>query len=612
MSKIRVFLMSAASQWLDLLTPSVANGNPIATARMRFFVAARLALGLVILALAPICLTIWGAPSPRETLQFIIALTPLASVAFLNRTGDLKLAQYISICGWMGLAASFAVTGGYESVSILLLSIALTEAALTLEIVTVAAAVGAIMALIAIDVVLQPAETFHAKTTAELALRLAPLILYLAALGVGVAMTEAARCRAERRSARDLLLLTNALGDIVIHFDRTGAVTSVIGDTHRIYGLKTQELKGRGFFQRVHVADRPAFLKLASDALAKASPTHAVLRLQVGVKENVDAGYTEPVFNYFEARTCSLDADDAGDVKAICTLRDVTVARRAEEEIVAARRQSEIAITAKTRFLAVISHELRTPLNAIIGFSEMLASEELEPKDPEKRREYSQIVANSGHHLHDVVNTILDMSKIESGDMQIFPEPFCLSTLVEQCCDMVQLKADQACVSLLRDLPRDLEEIVADRRACKQIVLNLLSNAIKFTPANGKVAARLRVEGAHILLSVSDDGVGIAPSDLGRLGDPFFQANSSHNRSFEGTGLGLSVVRGLVGLHGGAILVESALKLGTTVTVRLPQDSRHHGGRASSATRIETIARHGAASQGFDIVREKEVVKKIA
>lgn len=363
------------------------------------------------------------------------------------------------------------------------------------------------------------------------------------------------------------------------------------------------------------MADRPAFLKLVSDAISNELPANAVLRLHIGGAENSGNGYLEPVFNYFDARTCHVESnqgDGAGSTGlVVCILRDVTAAKRAEEEIIAARRESELAMAGKTRFLANVSHELRTPLNAIIGFSEMLGSEELEPQDPDKRREYARIISSSGHHLHEVVNSILDMSKIESGSMQIFPEPFAMPVLVEQCCDMIQIKADQGMVTLAREYPLELEELVADKRACKQILINLLSNAVKFTPAKGKVTVRLWPEGNSLAVSVSDNGIGIAANDLARLGDPFFQASSSHDRAYEGTGLGLSVVRGLVGLHGGAIAIESALKAGTTVTVRLPLDGRGHPERVSANTKIQTIARHGIGV-GQDISHEQEMVKKIA
>ncbi len=572
-------------------------------------------VGVSVLTFSPLCLLLYGLPEPSRAVQFILALTPLASIVVLKQSGNLRAAECLSIFGWAALAASVgASTQGYEAVSITLLTIALIEAALTLEVGMVAAVTGAILALIAIEVARDPGAPAAIAARAEVALCVTPLMMYMAALAAGADFVAHARVQADKRNARDLRLLTDALGDIVLRFDRTGAVSSIVGDMHKAYGLETRDLFGRGFFRRVHVADRPAFLKLVSDAISADTPAHAVLRLHVDDTENA-AGYREPVFNYFDARTCRIDMASADAVEnqspVVCILRDITAAQRAEAEIAEARRQSELAMAGKTRFLANVSHELRTPLNAIIGFSEMLSSEELEPQEPEKRREYANIIRDSGHHLHEVVSMILDMSKIESGSMQIFPEPFSVPTLVEQCCDMIQIKADQGGVTLVRDCRDDMDEVIADKRACKQILINLLSNAVKFTPARGQVTVRVRPEGNSVALSVSDTGIGIGAEDLARLGEAFFQASSSHDRSHEGTGLGLSVVRGLVGLHGGSMSVESAPKQGTTVTVRLPADGRPLD-RVCAVTKIETIARRHATSPGEDIGHDQDKVKKIA
>ncbi len=609
-------ITSTEPEWLDLLTHKSASNDPIELARQKFFVAARLAVGMSVLAFSPISLFLYGIPSPRHAAQFILALTPLIAIVVLKQSGNLRLAECVSIFGWAALAANVgASTQGYEAVSLTLLTIALLEAALTLEIGMVTAVVGAILALIALEVSRNPYGPAGVAARADVALFVTPLMMYMAALAASAVFLAHARVQADLRNARDLRLLTSAIGDIVVRFDRTGAVSSIVGDMHKTYGLETRDLFGRGFFRRVHVADRPAFLKLVSDAVTNNAPAHAVLRLHIGGIENCIGGYLEPVFNYFDARTCHIEpmSEDTQEIEApvLCILRDVTAAHRAEEEIAAARRQSELAMAGKTRFLANVSHELRTPLNAIIGFSEMLASEELEPREAEKRREYANIIRDSGNHLHEVVSMILDMSKIESGSMQIFPEPFSLPKLVEQCCDMIQIKADQGQVMLARECRGDIEEVVADKRACKQILLNLLSNAVKFTPPRGTVTVRLRPEGNSLVLAVSDTGIGIGADDLARLGDPFFQASSSHDRSYEGTGLGLSVVRGLVGLHGGAIAVESALKMGTTVTVRLPLDGRSCD-QGAATTKIETIARRHVAAQGEDIGQDQDKVKKIA
>jgi len=600
--------------WLDSLTHNRGADDALYIEKQKLFILLRLAAAAGIMALVPVYLLVYGLPTGQHLALFFLALTPLVSIVVLQRTGDLPLAQNVSICGWSTLAIGVGLSGqGFEPVAAMLLTVALIEAALTLETIVVGAVACAGFVLVAIyaGLPLFGGESPFALR-GDVALAGGPLLCYAALLASGAILVEQSRAHADRRNARDLRLLTAALGDIVAHFDRSGATSSIVGDTHRAYGLETRDLLGRGLFQRVHVADRPAFLKLLADAALSNLTAQATLRLQVGGQPNAN-GFVEPVFRFFEARSCPIDAAlrDRGDASGpvVCILRDVTEAHRAREEIAIARRESELALAAKTRFLANVSHELRTPLNAIIGFSEMLANPDLEPADPVKRREYAQIVAESGQHLHEVVNTILDISKIESGAMQILPEPFALPTLIDQCFDMVKMKAEAGGVKISKEYPARIDELRADKRACKQIVLNLLSNAVKFTPAGGSVYVRVAVEGNFVALSIKDTGIGISASDLAKLGDPFFQASASESRTHEGTGLGLSVVRGLVGLHGGRIAIESAPKFGTTVTVRLPQDGRPRE-TASHPVKIDTIARHVAADHSKGA--QRETVKKIA
>ncbi len=608
--------------WIDSLIHELVAGHPLEMARHRFFILPRLVVAACVLLGAPAWLFLYGAPTAYQGLLFLLAQIPLVSVAILARSGKLRIAQSVSIFGWLALAlAIHGLTMGFETISITLLAIALVEAALTPEIVMIFVIEAAIIDVIALTAGLDIRPDIDALgRSASLAIFAAPLLLYIAFVAVCAIRAENARMRANSANARDLRLLTEAIGDIVLHLDRTGAVSMIVGDTHKVYGLDQRDLIGRGFFQRVHIADRPAFLKLVSDASEKSAPLTALLRVQVGLAPSASGHYVEPVFNHFDARMCRArpvvdELDDGAALDApipvVCILRDVTAAKRAEDAVATARAESERATASKTRFLANVSHELRTPLNAIIGFSEMLANPALAPTDANKQREYAEIISTSGHHLLEVVNTILDMSKIESGSMQIFPEPFPLSALVDQCCDMVQLKADAGAVNLMRDYGDDLEELIADKRACKQILLNLLSNAVKFTPAGGRVRVRLDPDGNQLAIVVADTGIGIAATDLTRLGDPFFQASSSHDRAYEGTGLGLSVVRGLVGLHGGSITVESAPRKGTCVTVRLPLDCRDPQTISGAGAKIETIPRHGAAF-GADVGHEKETVKKIA
>ncbi|MDB5566194.1 MAG: sensor histidine kinase, partial [Tardiphaga sp.] len=241
-----------------------------------------------------------------------------------------------------------------------------------------------------------------------------------------------------------------------------------------------------------------------------------------------------------------------------------------EEALALARTEAERADESKSRFLATMSHELRTPLNAIIGFSEMIVQEDLLMIDAAKRKEYAQLINDSGQHLLSVVNGILEMSKLESGSFEITPEPFAPRPALINCCNLLALKARENGIDLVTDAPKDLPEVNGDLRAFKQILLNLVSNAIKFTERGGTVSVTASVEGSRLLLRVSDTGVGIASDDLKRIGDPFFQAGKTYRRRHEGTGLGLSIVKSLVGMHGGEMNVQSRVDEGTTITIALP------------------------------------------
>ena len=251
-------------------------------------------------------------------------------------------------------------------------------------------------------------------------------------------------------------------------------------------------------------------------------------------------------------------------------MREITDRKHQEHALDLARTTAERADAAKTRFLATMSHELRTPLNAIIGFSEMIVQEDALLINAARRKEYAQLINDSGQHLLSVVNSILDMSKMESGNFEILPEPFAPRDVLVNSSNLLALKARENGIELVMRVPEDLPQITGDPRAFKQIVLNLVSNAIKFTERGGRVTISARVEGSRMALRVMDNGVGIAPDDLKRIGDPFFQAGKTYQRRHEGTGLGLSIVKSLVALHGGEIDVQSKVDEGTAVTVMLP------------------------------------------
>jgi len=368
-------------------------------------------------------------------------------------------------------------------------------------------------------------------------------------------------------------LLAHNMTDVISRHGRHGAVLFISPAAEPLLGVPVHSLRGHGLFDRVHVADRPAYLRALSDAAARGEAQSAEFRVRREVAPS--RAHLDDAFVWIEMRCRPLqhaghkrDDDEASEVVAV--MRDIGDRKEQEHALEHARTEAERANVAKGQFLATMSHELRTPLNVIIGFSEMLLREDEMMLAPDRRRDYAKLINESGQHLLAVVNGILDMSKIDSGNFQITREPFAPERAVAICCDLMTLKAAEAGIDLVRRVARDLPEINADKRAFNQILLNLLSNAVKFTDHGGRVTVSAFRDGAMLVIVVEDTGIGIDSDDLQRLGDPFFQAGASYDRRHDGTGLGLSIVKGLVDLHGGTFGASSRLGVGTTMTVRLP------------------------------------------
>ncbi|WP_158812613.1 PAS domain-containing sensor histidine kinase [Methylocapsa sp. S129] len=412
------------------------------------------------------------------------------------------------------------------------------------------------------------------------------------ALAVGARKIRAMGRRTDLAGATPYDAIAAATGDLILRLDSSGGALSISLGARDVFGRDVGELTGRGFFDRVHVGDRPSLLQAIGAALQREGAIGVTLRLRTGSRADPGQEFDEPVFSNAEMRIHRLgdalaNANDRSGAAVVCVVR--SVAKNNGEKHAAASAEAESDSSWKDRLLANVSHELRTPLNAIIGFSEILGSAELAPRDAAKQLEYAGIIHASAEHLLSVVNLILDMSKIEARRFSIMPEPFDVGPLIASCCDMLRLKADEGGVELVQaplDIPR---ELIADKRACRQILINLLSNAVKFTKPNGRVTIGARVEGDSLVIYVDDTGIGIAPGHFSKLGNPFFQVRSSYDRMFEGTGLGLSLVRGLVGLHGGSLLLESVVEEGTRVAVRLPLDCRGKAPTDSAPAPIEIL-----------------------
>src|ERR1700690_897194 len=237
------------------------------------------------------------------------------------------------------------------------------------------------------------------------------------------------------------------------------------------------------------------------------------------------------------------------------------------------KNRAEEASQAKSKFLPNTSHQLRTPLNAIIGFSEIMGSGMFGTLGSEKYQEYCHDILTSGHYLLEVINDILDMSKIEAGRMKLDMESLDLSKTLAESLRVVSGRAQDKNLVLDTEIDSNIS-VVADRRATKQIVVNLLSNAVKFTPDGGRVTVRSRLLRDSIVLMIADTGIGIAPQSLRRLGRPFEQVESQLTKTYHGSGLGLAIARSLTNLHGGSMRLRSKLGTGTVVCVSLPREAK--------------------------------------
>ena len=544
--------------------------------------APRLLGSLAAFAAFPIYLAMRGAPTALEVAAFAWLIAPILLSWFLSHTGYYEGAHVLSSLALTGLVMTVAMTtGGVESFAAIWLVVVPLEAALSASRRVVAFASALALVCMALLIVfghfdlLPAADVNPVSRGIFMAFGVATATLYAAGLAFGaesLARTSVSLLYVEEDRYR---LLARNMSDVISRHRRNGAVQFISPAVEAMLGTPVPRLLGHGLFDRVHVADRPAYLTALSDAARGGEARSVEFRVRRDAPRGSERGQSGQVdFIWVEMRCRPLEqaADTTASTEAevVAVMRDITDRKCQEQALDLARTAAEQADASKTLFLATMSHELRTPLNAIIGFSEMIVQEDALMLDAVRRKEYAQLINDSGQHLLSVVNGILDMSKMESGNFEISPEPFAPRAALVNCCNLLALKARENGIDLVTRAPEDLPVMTGDPRAFKQIVLNLVSNAIKFTERGGKVTVSASVEGSRLLLRVTDTGVGIAADDLKRVGDPFFQAGKTYQRRHEGTGLGLSIVKSLIGLHAGEITVQSKIGEGTTVTVALP------------------------------------------
>jgi two-component system, cell cycle sensor histidine kinase DivJ len=576
-----VNILAPFRDYVDALVYPSARDDALVAARHRAFIGSRILLGLTALAAFPVYLVFNGVPGALEAFVFGWMLLPIFNACFLSCTGRYEASHVVAAFSLAFLITVVAArTGGIGSFAAIWLVVVPLEAALSAS--RRAVVVSACLALAATSVLvvgdkagMVPPARGGALDPALLAgLGIVSAVLY----ATGVALRAGSLARTGARlltmgEARYHLLARN-MSDVITRHGRNGAVLFVSPAAESLFGAPTRELIGHGLFDRVHVADRPAYLTTLAYAAARGKARSVEFRVR---RDAAASGRHTQHFVWVEMRCRPLDQASpdaaAGDGReVVAVMREITDRKAQEQAVDQARSEAERANDAKSRLLATVTHELRTPLNAVIGFSEMLMNEGKLKLDLARRHNYATLIHESGQHLLAVVNGILDVSKIETGNFEVTPEPFSPAPVLRTCCDILALKARDGGIDLIARIPGELPEIVADKRALKQILLNLLSNAVKFTDRGGRVTLSTAVEGTSIVMMVEDTGVGIAADDLARVGDPFFQARGSYARPYDGTGLGLSIVKGLVALHGGDIDIHSRVGEGTRITVRLPID----------------------------------------
>ncbi|MEM5473466.1 PAS domain-containing sensor histidine kinase [Hoeflea sp. AS60] len=500
------------------------------------------------------------------------AAMPIAVAGMLAATGSERIAGNSALLAVSAALAALAVSsGGLTSPFLPLLALLPLEAAMQSRRLSglahgLLAALTAVLAIAAVD------AGGHSATIPDGALAAAAIAFALYALVRGLAFgMERSRPAAVIVVAETDRPVEIRTSDILDRLSGLVTLHNAHGDVLRVSGADKADFtrligdfSGKGFVNRIHVADRIAFLD-AVDSLRRGEA-----RSQVELRFDCPGEASQFVHVAVEL---SAERDEDGSFAGVMAqTRDISAEVADYFRTNAVVEEAESANASKTRFLAAVSHELRTPLNAIIGFSDILAREMFGKFSDERQREYVGLIHQSGHHLLSLVNTMLDMSKIEAGRYEVFVEAFPIGDVIDSCDAMLRLQASNRGVTLTRRLARGESEVVADRGAVQQILINLVGNAIKFTETGGVVNVDAAIRDGRLQLVVSDTGIGIPADKLARIGEPFVQAQNELGRHYEGTGLGLSLVKGLVDLHGGEFTIESSEGEGTVVTIELPAD----------------------------------------
>ncbi len=522
---------------------------------------------------------------------------PLLLIGFLAFTGSSRTTGAMGLFGAAGCLVALATTTGGLLSPFLAWSVVLPLEAMILGKTRRAVWLGVaamLMTLVSVASMTSfaPAIGASGPTGAGSFTSVLALALYgLFAVGYRRPKAEKAGATAD---ARDTSGLYDRLPGLVTFHDERGDLRSTHGNGAAELLDHVGDLSGAGFIEQIHVSDRLQFLQAVDRLRTGHEACSVIVRLRC-----LDGGAGEEQFRHWSIQLAAL-RDSAGCFTGfMAQSRDIT--REIELQSSYARKvgEAEAANEAKTRFLAAVSHELRTPLNAILGFSDILTSDYCSRPLDDTQAEYVGLIRQSGQHLLDVINSMLDLSKIEAGRYELNLEPFDIREVIRDCEAMLGKQARDKKIILNTRVAKGHVRLTACRRAVQQILINLMANAIKFTGDGGIVTVDASDQNGFTRVSVSDTGIGMSEDDLQKIGAPFVQVQTHKARQYEGTGLGLSLVKGLVELHGGRFSIESKPGIGTTVSIELPLNGPH-GQRSDQhpdpATNLEFPPRLAAAS----------------
>ena len=414
------------------------------------------------------------------------------------------------------------------------------------------------------DISRVPASSLEPSVMAVIVAVGAILVISLSLISSMLEQARKIKRLEQKLNEQSLNAIVDHVGDAIITIDHRGTIQNFNPAAERMFGYSQDEIIGKDVSLLAtpeHRAQHGQYLENSNLHLGRILGQTRPLKGQRKGGETFD----------IEINISAMEADENRMFIGVCS--DVTMRRQVETALREAKESADVANRAKSEFLAKMSHELRTPLNAVIGFSEIIKNQAMGPVGSPQYREYATDIFDAGQHLLDLVNDILDLSKIEAGETELNEEEFIVEEDIRAVLSLVKTRAEKDAVSLEIDAPEFPPRLSADRRIFRQILTNLLSNAVKFTENGGTVTLKYwsRDESGYVF-QVSDTGVGIAPADIPNALTPFSQVDNKLDRKHEGTGLGLPLTKSMVELHGGSLDLQSQVGVGTTVTVRFPAD----------------------------------------